>query len=83
MPPKISKADLRTAAKFLKDTIKAHGARVSKVRISARKAGLFALAEVNGKAVALQMPFGLIEWQSIAQRMIADAEQRGGVAQVM
>lgn len=80
---KVGRKDLNLAAAHLQQTIVLQGARVEKTRIRQRKHGLYALATVNGISVETLMPRGMVEWSVIARLMIAQAEESGGVAQVM
>lgn len=83
MASKVPREDLNTAAAHLHQTLQLHGARAEKTRIRQRATGLYAMATVNGIDVENFLPFGMIEWATIARQMIATADAAGGVAQVM
>lgn len=80
---KIAQSDLNLAASHLDKTLRLNGARAANTRIRQRKAGLYAMATVNGIDVETFLPFGSVEWATIARQMIAIADAAGGVAQVM
>lgn len=83
MPPQISKANLRAAAKYLTATIRAQGALAKHVRIRQHPSGVFASATVNGVPLEMKMPYGIVAWGDIAQALIHRAEADGAVARVM
>lgn len=80
---KIKREDLDIAAAHLHQTLHLQGARSEHTRIRERKGGLYALATVNGVDVENFLPFGMIEWATIARQMIAVADAAGGVGLVM